>query len=163
MQYSVFSALSIIILCSDIKDLKKGIATLMAKQNSFVEAMKTVQTTNGRKFVLFRSEISKTLENVKAIRDVVENCFTTTSRAIDQLTHSLIYFPHCMVHTKHFSNLVFKVAKCTSYLDLVYTRHKAYRSAFISYKTNLYSAVSSLSSGSVFPIFLTPIRLAEIV
>ena len=51
----------------------------MAQQNSFVEAMKTVQTANDEKFVLLGSEISKTQENVKAIRDIVEKCFAATS------------------------------------------------------------------------------------
>ena len=157
------SALSIFKLCSDNKDLKKDISTLMAQQNSFAETMKTVQTANDRKFVFLGSEISKTQENVKAIRDVVENRFAATSRAIDQLTRSLNFFDHCVVHTKHFSNLVFKVENYTSYLDLVFTHLKAYRSAFVSYRTNLYSAVSSLSSGYVTPNFLTPNRLAEIV
>ena len=127
--------------------------------------MKTVQTTNDKNFVLLGSEISKTQEDFKATRDVVENRFTATSNAIDQLTRSLNFFDHCVVHTKHFSKLVFKFALhfYTSYLDLVFTHVKGYRSAFVSYRTNLYSTVSSLSSGYVTPNILTPNRLAEIV
>ena len=48
-------------------------------------------------------------------------------------------------------------------MDLVYTHLKAYRSAFVTCKTNLCTAVSSLSSGYVTPIFLTTNRQAEIV
>ena len=48
-------------------------------------------------------------------------------------------------------------------MDLVYTYLKAYRPGFVSYRSNLYSAVSSLSSGYVTPNFLRPNRLAEIV
>ena len=48
-------------------------------------------------------------------------------------------------------------------MDLVFTHLKAYRSLFVSYRTNLFSAVSSLSSGYVTPNFLTPNRLPEIV
>ena len=70
--------------------------------------MKTVQTANDKKFVLLGSEISKTQETVKAVSDVVENRFTATSRAIDQLTRSLNFFHHCAVHTKHFSTLFLK-------------------------------------------------------
>ena len=157
------SVLSIFKLCSDNKDLKKDISTLMAQQNSFAEAMKTVQTANDKKFVLLGSEISRTQENVKAVRDVVENRFAATFRALDHLTRSLNFCDYCVVHTKHFSNLVFKVENYTSYLDFVFTHLKTYRSAFVSYRTNLYSAVLSLSSGYVTPNFLTPNRLAEIV
>ena len=65
------SSLSIFKLFSVNKNLKKYISTIMAQQNLSAEAMKTVQTTNDRKFVLLGSEISKTQENVKAIRDML--------------------------------------------------------------------------------------------
>ena len=125
--------------------------------------MKTVQTANDRKFVHLSSDNSKLQDNVKAIRDVVENRFTATCRAIDRLTRSLNFFDHCVVHTKQFSKLVFKVENYTSFLDLVYTYLKAHGSAFVFYRTNLYSAVSSFTSGYVTPNFLTPNSLAEIV
>ena len=125
------SALSIFKLCSDNRDLKKDISTVMAQQNSFAEALKMVQTANDRKFVLLGSEISKTQEIVKAIRIVVENCFTPTSRVTNQLTRCLNFFDHCVVHTKQFNNLAFKLENYTSYFDLVYTHLKAYRSAFV--------------------------------
>ena len=157
------SALSILKLCSDIIDLKKDISTLMAQQNSFAEAMKTVQTTNDRKVVLLGPEISKPQDNVKAIRDVFEKRFTATSGAIDQFIRSLNFFDHCVVHTKHVSNLVFKVENYTSYLNIFYTHPKANRSTFVSNRTNIYSAISSLSSNYVTPFFSTTNRLAEIV
>ena len=154
-------AVSTFKLCSDNKVLKKDISTLMAQQVVSVEAMKTVQTANESEIVLLGSEISKTQEDVKRIRDVVENRFTATSR--DQLTHSVNYFAYCVVHAKYFSILVFKVENYTSYFDLIYTNLKTYRSAFFCYRTNLYSARSSLSSGYVSLNFLTPNSLAEIV
>ena len=46
------SALSIFKLCSDNKDLKKDISTLMAQQMSFAETMKTVQDANDKEFAL---------------------------------------------------------------------------------------------------------------
>ena len=154
---------SILKLCSDNKDLKKDISTLMAQQNSSAEAMKTAQTGNDRKFVVLGSEISKNQENVKAIRDDVENRFTATSRVIDQLIRSSNFFDHFVVHTIQFSNFDFEIQKHTSYLDLAYTHVKTYRSAFVSYRTNLNSAVPLLSTGYVTPNFLTPSPLNEIV
>ena len=119
----------------------------MARQNYFAEEMKMVQTANDR----------------QSDWDVVENQFTATSRAIDQLTRPLNCFAHFVLYTKHFSNVIFKVENHISYLDIVYTHLKAYGSAFVSYRANLYSAVSSLTSGYVTPKFLTTNRLAEIV
>ena len=134
----------------------------MAQQNSLAEALKTVQTAYDRKFLLLGSEITKTQHAAKAVRGVVENSFTSTFRIINQLTDSLNCFVHCVVHTEHFSNLVFEVEKYTSYLDLVYAHLKTYRSAFVPYRTNLYSAVSSLSSGYV-TVNSPPNGLIEIV
>ena len=102
------SALFIFKLCSDNKVLRKDISTLMAQQTSFAKNNEN-GSNRQRQFVLLGTEISKTQEIVKAIGDVLENRFTATSRAIDQLTRSLDFFDHCVVHTKQFSNLVFKV------------------------------------------------------
>ena len=158
------SALSIFKQCRHNKELKKDISTLMAQQNSFAEAMKTVQTANDRKFLLLGLEISMTQENVKVIRDVVENRFTATSRAaIYQVTRSFSFFDHCVVHTENFSNIVCKVENYTSYLDHVHFHLKAYRSVFVSYGTNRYSAVSSFLSGYFTPDILTTNSVAEIV
>ena len=77
------SSLSTFKLCSDNKNLKNDNSTVMAQQNSFAEAKNMVQTANDRKFVLLGLEISKTPENVKGIRDAVENRFTATSSAMD--------------------------------------------------------------------------------
>ena len=85
------------------------------------------------------------------------------SRAVDQLIPSLNFFDQCNVHTEHFRNLAFKVENYTLFLGLVYTHLKTDRSAFVSYRTNLYSAVSSFSSGYVTSNFLTTNRLTEIV
>ena len=146
-----------------IKNWGNDPSNLMAQQIYFVQTLNTVQTANDRKFVLLGSEISKVQKNIKAIRDIVENHFIATSRPIDQLIHSLYYFARCVVHTKHFSNLVFKLKSYTWYLDLVYTFLNVYRSALVSYRTFFYSSVSSLSSGYVTHTLLTPNHLAEIV
>ena len=111
-------------LYSKNKNRKKDNSTLMAQRNSFAEGVKTVQIATDSNFVLPGSEISKTQEKVKAIRDVVENRFAAMSGAIDQLTLSLNYFALYVVHTKNFSNLVFKFENCTSYLDLIYITFK---------------------------------------
>ena len=128
------SVLSILKLCSDNKNLEKDISTLSARENFFAEAMKTDQAANDRKFFLLGSN---TQENVKAVRDFVQNCLTATARAVDQLTHALNYFAHCVVHTIHISNLVFEVEIYILILDLVYTHLEPYRADFFSYRISL--------------------------
>ena len=101
------SALSIFKLRSDNKDLKKDNSNIIAQQNFFIEAMKTVQTANDRKFVLLSLKNPKAQEIVETIRVVVGNRFTAASSDTDQLTRSLNFFDHCVVHTKHFSRPCF--------------------------------------------------------
>ena len=64
---------------------------------------------------------------------------------------------------RQFEIIVDKVRNYTSYLDLAYMHLKSYRASFVSYKTSMYSAVFSLSSGFVPPNLLTPDQLAAIV
>ena len=64
---------------------------------------------------------------------------------------------------RQFEIIVDKVHNYPSYLDFAYMHLKSYRALFVSYNTSMHSAFSSLSSGFVPPIFLTPDQLAAIV
>ena len=149
--------------CAAIEQIWRTTFQPYGPTERFAESMKMVQTVNDRKFVLLGSETSMTQKNVNAFGDVVKNHLTATSEVIDQLFHSLNYFAHCAVHTKHFSNLVFKVENRTLYLDVVYTHLRFYQSAFVFCRSNLYSAVFSISSSYVAFVLSTPNCLAEIV
>ena len=73
-----------------------------------------------------------------------------------------------LLHTRlslqtHFELVVTRVHIYTSYFDLVYVHVRYCRASFVSYKTSMYSAISSFSSGFVQPSFLTADQLAAIV
>ena len=70
---------------------------------------------------------------------------------------------NCMSIQRQFEIIVDKVHNYTSYLDLAYMHLKSFPASSVSYKTSMYSAVSSLSSGFAPPNFLTPDQLAAIV
>ena len=157
------AVLSLLSGCAVIKKIEKRHFYPHGSKDFLAETKKMVKTANDKKFFRLGSELSKTDDDDKAIRNGVGNRSTATSRTMDSPTHSLNYFADCVVHTKHFCNLVFKVENYISYLNLVYTHLRAYRSAIVSYRSNLYFPVSSLSSDYVTPNFLTNNHLAEIV
>ena len=70
---------------------------------------------------------------------------------------------NCTSIQRQFEIIVEKVHNYTSYLDLAYMHLKSYPSSSVPYKTSMYSAVSSRSSGFASPNFLTPDQLAAIV
>ena len=156
-------AFSIFSLCSDNSALKKNVRNLLQRQATFEKSLHRVQQANDEKFFLLGTEIADTQKSFEALRDVIDARLNATGEAICQLDSRLIIMSNCMSIQRQFEIIVDKVHNYTSYLDLAYMHLKSYRASFVSYKTSMYSAVSSFSSGFVPPNFLTPDQLAAIV
>ena len=156
-------ALSIFSLRSENSALKNNVRNLLQRQATFEKSLHRVQEANDEKFFLLGTEIADTQKSVEVIRDVIEARLNATGEAIRQLDSRLIIMSNCMSIERQFEIIVDKVHNYTSYLALAYMHLKSYRASFVSYKTSMYSAVSSLSSGFVAPNFLTPDQLAAIV
>ena len=156
-------ALFIFSLCSDNSALKNNVRNLLQRQATLEKSLHRVQQANDEKFFLLATEIADTQKSVEALRDVIDARLNATEEAIRHLDSRLIIMSNCMSIQRQFEIIVDKVQYYTSYLDLAYMHLKSYRASFVSYKTSMYSAVSSLSSGFVPPNFLTPDQLAAIV
>ena len=154
-------ALSIFTLCSDNSALKNNVRNLLQRQATFEKSLHRVQEANDEKFYLLGTEIADTQKSVEALREVVDARLNATGEAIRQLDSRLIIMSNCM--SSQFEIIVDKVHNYTSYLDLAYMHLKSHQASFVSYKTSMYSAVSSLSFGFVPPNFLTPDQLAAII
>ena len=156
-------ALSIFSLCSDNSELKKNVKHLLQRQHQVEQSLRRVYDSNNEKFFLLGSEIAETQKSVQALRDVVECRLNATGEAIRHLGSTIHRLRDCINLNRNFELVVDKVHNYTSFLDLAYLHLKSFRASFVSYKTSMYSAVSSLSSGFVPPNFLTPDQLADIV
>ena len=148
--------LSIFSLCSNNTVLKNNVKHVRQRQDH-------LQGANDEKFFLLGTELAETQKSVHALREVVDHHLNATGEAIRQLSSHLKAFKACMSVNRNFQFLVEKTQNYTSYLDVAFLHLKSFRAAFVSYKTSMYSAVSSLSSGYVPPSFLTPDQLAAIV
>ena len=155
--------LSFFSLYSDNSALNNNVRNLLQRKATFEKSLHRVQKANEEKFFLLGTEIAGTQESVEALRDVIDARSNATGEAIRLLDSRLIIMSNCMGMQRQFEIIVDKVHNYTSYLDLAYMHLKSYRASFVSYKTSMYSAVSSLSSGFVPPSFLTPEQLAAIV
>ena len=155
-------ALSIFSLCSDNSALKNNVRNLLQRQATFEKSLYRVQQAN-EKFFLLGTEIADTQKSVEALRDAIDARLNATGETIRQLNSRLIIMSNCMFIQRQFDIILDKVHNYTSYLDLAYMHSKSYRASFVSHKTSMYSAVSSLSSGFVATNFLTPVQLAAIV
>ena len=153
---AAFKALCIFSLCSDNFALKHNMRNLLQRQAIFEKNLHRVQQTNDEKCFLLGTEIADTQKSVEAIRDVIDARLNATEEAICQLNSRLIIMSNCMSIQRQFEIMVDKDHNYMSYLDLAYMHLKSYHASSVSYKTSMYSAVSSLSSGFVPPNFLTP-------
>ena len=155
-------SLSIFSLRSDNSALKNNVRNLLQRQATFEKSLYRVQEAD-KKFFVLGTEVTDTQKSVEALRDVIDAHFNATGEAICQLDSRLIIMSNCMSIQRQFEIIVDKVHNYTSDLDLAYMHLKIYPASFVSYKTFMYSAVSSLSSGFVPPNFLTPDQFAAIV
>ena len=156
-------ALSILSLCSDNSALKNNVRNLLQRQATFEKSLHRVQQANDQKFFLLGKKIADTQKSVEPLRHVIDARLNATGETIRQLDCRLIIMSNCMSIQRQFEIIVDKVHNYTSYWDLAYMHLKPYRASFVSHKTSMYSAVSSLSSGFVPPNFLTPDQLTAIV
>ena len=114
------------------------------------------------KFFPLGTKTAVAQKSVEALRDVIDALLKATGEEIRQLDSQLNIMSNCMSIQHQFEIIVDKVHNYTSYLNLACMHLKSYRASFVWYKTFMYSAVSSLSSGFVPPSFLTPDQLAEL-
>ena len=136
---------------------------LLQRQATFEKSLHRVQEANDEKFFLLRTEFADTQKSVEALRDVIDARLKATGEALRQLDSRLINMSNCMSIQCQFEIIVDKVHHYRSYSDLAYLQLKSYLASFVSYKTSMYSLVSSLSLGFVPPNFLTSDQLAAIV
>ena len=155
--------LSIFSLCNHISVLKNNVRNLFQRQATFDKSLHRVQKANDEKSFFLGTGIADTQKSIEDLRDVNDARLNATGEAIRQLDSRLIIISNCMSIQCQFEIIVDKVHNHTSYLDHAYMHLISYRASFVSYKTSMYSAVSSLSSGFVPPKFLTPDQLAAIV
>ena len=94
---------------------------------------------------------------------MIDDLLNATVEAIRELISQFFLWHTCLFVQTHCEFVVARVHNYTSYVDLACLQLKSYRAPFVFYKTSMYSAVSSLSSGFVLPSFLTPDQLAAIV
>ena len=157
------NAASTFSLCSDNSVLKNNVRDLLLRQATFGKSLYRVQQANDENFFLLGTEIADTQKSVEVLRDVIDARLNATGEPIRQFDSRLIIMSNCMSIQRQFEIIVDKVHNYTSYLNLAYMHMKSYCASFVSYKTSMYSAVSSLSSGFIPPNFLTPDQLAAIV
>ena len=155
-------SLSIFSLCSDNSVLKNDMRSLMQFQKTFEHSLCRVQEVHDEKFFLLGTEIADTQKSVQALRDFFDACLNATE-AVRHLSSQINIICDCMSVHCQFELVVDKVYKYTSHLDRAHLHLKCYRAAFVSYKTSMCSAVSSLFFGFVSPSLLARDQLAAIV
>ena len=114
-------------------------------------------------FLLLGTEIAHNQNSVETLQNVIDAHLSTTRETVRQLHYQLSNMSNCMSIQRQFGLIPDKLHNYTSYLDLAHMHLESYRASFVSYKTSMYSVVSSLSFGFVPLSFLTPDKLLATV
>ena len=157
------TALSIFNLCDDESALSKKVGLALQQQKDTLDTLQRVQTQNDENFFLLGSEVKKTQDNVKEIRDVVGKHLKNITKRFEIVEANLFLFGECRRTMAQHSMFLQEIRNFNTDLGSLYTHIKAFRAAFYAYKINLFSTISSLASGHITPQFLLPDDIAAIV
>ena len=157
------TALSIFNMCDDNSQLSRDIEAAMDTQQQTILTLQRVQAKNDDNFFLLGNEVKETQNNVKQIRDQVNEHLQTLDARMRTIKIELLAYKECrrveMVHLRFLQ----EIRNFISDLGTLYTHIKSYQAAFYAYKINLFSTISSLASGKITPQFLVPNAIADIV
>ena len=125
--------------------------------------MQRVKSANDSNFFPLGNEVRATLQNVKNLRDAVNDYLQALQDRIKGIQGDLIQHKESQRRKAQQSHFLQEIRYVISQLGTLYTHIKSYQAAFYAYKINLFSIISSLASGQKPSQFLLPQEIADIV
>ena len=157
------TVVSIFSLCHDTSSSSKVVEDILQTQKETMETLQRVQSANNENFFPLGIEIRATQENVRNLRDAVNDRLRTLDKTFSLFNGGLTLYKECAEkHAKH-SVFLQETIYVITQLGILYTHIKSNQAAFCAYKINLFSIISSLASGQTIPQFLLPQEVADIV
>ena len=157
------TAVSIFNLCDDTSRLSQDVDQILKTQEETIATLQRVQSANDENFFLLGNEVRETQQNVKNLRDAVNDHLQVLHDRINGIQGDLIQHKECKRRQAQHSLFLQEIRHTISHLGTLYTHIKSYQAAFYAYKINLFSTISSLASGQITPQFLLPQEIADIV
>ena len=163
MKEAACTAVSIFNLCDDTSSLSQDVDQILKTQEETIATLQRVQSANDENFFLLGNEVRETQQNVKNLRDAVNDHLQVLHDRINGIQGDLIQHKECQRRQAQHSLFLQEIRYAISHLGTLYTHIKSYQAAFYAYKINLFSTISSLASGQITPQFLLPHEIADIV
>ena len=157
------TAVSIFNLCDDTSSLSQDVDQILKTQEETIATLQRVQSANDENFFLLGNEVRETQQNVKNLRNAVNDHLQVLHDRINGIQGDLIQHKECQRRQAQHSLFLQEIRYTISHLGTLYTHIKSYQAAFYAYKINLFSTISSLASGQITPQFLLPQEIADIV
>ena len=157
------TAVSIFNLCDDTSSLSQDVDQILKTQEEKIATLQRVQSANDENFFLLDNEVRATQQNVKNLRDAVNDHLQVLHDRINGIQGDLIQHKECQRRQAQHSLFLQEIRYAISHLGTLYTHIKSYQAAFYAYKINLFSKISSLASGQKTPQFFLPQEIADIV
>ena len=157
------TAVSIFNLCDDTSSLSQDVDQILKTQEETIATLQRVQSANDENFFLLVNEVRETQQNVKNLRDAVNDHLQVLDDRINGNQRDLIRHKECERRQAQHSLFLQEIRYTISHLGTLYTHIKSYQAAFYAYKINFFSTISSLASGQITPQFLLRQEIADIV
>ena len=157
------TAVSIFNLCDDTSTLSHDVDHILKIQEETIATLQRVQSANDENIFLLGNGVRVTQQNVKKLRDAVNDHLQVLHDPMNGIQGDLIQHKDCQRRQAQHSLILQEVRYVISHLDTLDTHIKSYQAAFYAYKINLFSTISSLASGQITPQFLLPQEIADIV
>ena len=145
------TAVSIFNLCNDRSSLSQDVDQILKTQEETKASLQRVQSANDENFFLLGNEVRVTQQNVKNLRDAVNDHLQVLHDRINGIQGDLIQHKECQRRQSQHSLFLQEIRYVISHLGTLYTHMKSYQAAFYAYKINLFSTISSLASGQITP------------
>ena len=156
------TAVPIFNLCDDTSSLSKDVEDTIKTQKEAIVTFRRFQSANDENCFLSKNEVQATQENVKNLRDAVNDRLQTLDKNFTLILGELTLYKECAEKQAKLSLFLRKIRHVITHLSTLYTHTKSYQAAFYAQKINLFSKTLSLASGQNIPQFLLPEEIADI-
>ena len=159
MKEAACTAVCIFNLCDDTSSSSQDVDQILKTQEETIATLQRVQSANDENIFLLGNEVRVTQQNVKNLRQAVNDHLQVLHDPMNGIQGDLIQHKECQRRQAQHSLILQEIRYVISHLGTLDTHKKSYQAAFHAYKINLFSTISSLVSGQITPNSFYPRKL----
>ena len=159
MKEAACTAVSIFNLRDNTSSLCQDMQQILKTQEETIATLQRVQSAIGEYSFLLGNEVRATQQNLKDLRDAVNNHLQVLDDRKNGIQRDLVQHKECQRRQAQHSLFLQEVRYVISHLYTLYTHITSYQAALYANKINFYSTILSLASGEITSSSSHPTKL----